>query len=173
MNNFSIQILSTCNFTVNKIADGLGIEKVIPITITPENNGGSLTSPFFYKNPQYVVTAVPANVANIQPIVRISYEGPIDSSVLVFITNPNHKSRILNLTSDIRVNKGGDSLVYRDQFICVETQPLINTPYTVIFTSYDESIHGDYKATFNSNVPLDIEEIRPEGYGLTQYYIEV
>ena len=159
---------------MNRIGEGLGIKKVIPITINEDNSGGSLNYPFFYKNPQYVINAVPANLTSSgQGTLRISYEGPDTSYVLPILAKPDHKLRLTSVGEDIRVIKGKHALTYNEKFSCIETKILLNTPYTVVLSNYETSILGSYKATFESDVPLEIQEILPEGHGLQQYRIGV
>jgi hypothetical protein len=152
----------------------LGIKRVLPITITEDNSGGTLTSPFFYKNPQYVVTTVPANLTSAgEATLRISYEGPDKSYLLPILTKPDHKLRLTSANEDIRVIKGKHGVTYNEKFACVETKILLNVPYTVVLSNYETSMLGSYKATFESDIPLEMQEILPEGHGLKQHYIEV
>ena len=166
--------MSTCNFTVSKVVEGLGIRQTIPITVGLHNSGGKPSSPFFYKNPQYIIKATSGTPGVNQAAVRISYQGPAESYVLATLTQPKHNSRVLYLTNEIQPVKSEDALKYRPQFSCVEAQIYVNTPYTVIFSNYEyEDMLGEYKAIFESDVPLAIEEIKPEGYGLNEYSIDV
>lgn len=167
----SIQLLSTCNFNISKISSGLGIKQEIPITINPTNIGGRPSSPFFYKNPQFIIRAGVASAGVKTAAVRISYQGPQDSYVLAILTQPKDVGRVLALTKEMQISKTEDSLKYRPQFSCIETELYTNTNYTVIFSNYELDMLGDYKAIFESEIPLQIEQIKPEGYGLTQYEI--
>eukprot|EP00830_Metopus_es_P003775 TRINITY_DN13506_c0_g1_i1.p1 TRINITY_DN13506_c0_g1~~TRINITY_DN13506_c0_g1_i1.p1 ORF type:complete len:778 (+),score=93.28 TRINITY_DN13506_c0_g1_i1:1-2334(+) len=163
---FQIQLLSSCDFTVNKISEGLGIKKSIPISLTFDNSGGRPGCPLFYKNPQYAIRAVSHAPTVKQALFRVSLEGPQDSSVCIFLTHPGHTSRVLNFAKEIQVLHSSEATTYRSQFAWIETPLFTNDSYTVILSNYEPDMIGDYIVNFESDIPLTLEEILPEGYGL-------
>ena len=98
-------MLSNCNFTVSKLADGLGIKRVIPIQFGIENSGGKPGCPLFYKNPQYIIRAASSNNQEKQIALRAILEGPADCLICLFVTHPGHKGRVLEMTKDIQIVK--------------------------------------------------------------------
>lgn len=159
---------------MSRIGEGLGIRRSIGVAVNEGNSGGSLNSPFFYRNPQYVVTAVPANLtATGQATLRVSYEGPEGSYILPILAKPDHKQRLVSTNEDVRVIKGKNGVTYNEKFACIEAKILLNTPYTLVLSNYEVSMLGSYKLTLESDVPLELQEILPEGHGLKQHNIEV
>ncbi len=45
--------------------------------------------------------------------------------------------------------------------------------YTVIASNFEPDMLGEYKLTFESDTPLAVEEIKPEGFGLKMHEIHV
>jgi hypothetical protein len=58
---------------------------------------------FFWKNPQYILQAIPPNKMVANTPIRLSYEGPLGSRVNIYLTLPGHNNRILYLDEKLPI----------------------------------------------------------------------
>jgi hypothetical protein len=80
---------------------------MISVNVDETNSGGTPSSPFFYKNPQYLIK-VDYYKAITKPIeLKILYEseGNPDNCINIFVTKPNHNKRVLSITPEIKVSQ--------------------------------------------------------------------
>lgn len=149
------------------------IKKVINIEI-PENLGGGYpNSQFFFRNPQYVVKAIPSSALVTHTPIRVSYEGPYGSSVCTILTKTGNTKRVLCLTPDIQVINSPDALNYKRHFSCIEYMLPCKEFFILIFSTKIHTMIGKFKITFESQIPLEINPIEPEGFNMKPIEIAV
>ena len=159
---------------MTKLGEDFKTKQTIELIIDEKNSGGSFNSSFFYKNPQYVITATPSgSVGSTKASVRLTYNCPENAYGLPILAKPENKSRLNHVNDDINICKGKESRTYSNGAVTIEAKIDYNTPYTVVFSNYKDDMHGHYSAIFESNATLSIQEIMPEGNGLIANQIDV
>jgi len=97
---YSIGIVSSTNFTINKIKEIFTCIETHTIELNENNIGENVHGPFFYKTPQYNLKVLSPH-PNAQAYLRVSYEGPANSYNAVILSQTEYNQRFLTLSPEL------------------------------------------------------------------------
>ncbi|CAG8621078.1 1912_t:CDS:10, partial [Paraglomus occultum] len=157
---YTLRCFCQSPFTLCDVVDSYPIEKEVNGCWTQQTAGGHSSLITFLYNPQYKLSIKPSP-ESIR--VRLSLEGPLSYAMNVKLVWSQGKRVASVANKDIVVQSGGE---YRPAFCYCEKEDVQAGDYTIIVSTYDAGLCGDFKLTVASNSEFQISEIPSEGAGM-------
>ncbi|CAG8478382.1 9192_t:CDS:10 [Ambispora gerdemannii] len=159
--DFTLRCYCISPFTLHEVPQKYPIEKKIAGQWTPLTAGGSKAHITYLNNPQYRVS-IPHS-SNNTPRLLIMLEGPKNFAVHVEIVWGRGK-RIASISAKDILSRSGD---YRDGFCYCEVEDIQPGDYTIILSTFEPGLCGDFLLTVGSNaIGFSVVPIPAEGAGM-------
>ncbi|CAG8543257.1 14186_t:CDS:10 [Ambispora leptoticha] len=160
--DFTLRCYCTSPFTLCEIPQKYPIEKKIAGQWTPLTAGGNKSHITYLNNPQYRVS-IPHSSNNNKPRLLIMLEGPKDFAVHVKIAWSRGR-RVASVSAKDILSQSGD---YRHGFCYCEVEDIQPGDYTIIVSTFEPGLCGDFLLTVGSNViGFSVVPIPAEGAGM-------
>ncbi|EXX62593.1 hypothetical protein RirG_160290 [Rhizophagus irregularis DAOM 197198w] len=168
--DFTLKCYSISPATLSEISKKYQNVKHISGKWTNQTAGGNPSNITYLNNPEYRVSISPpvSNSPSDKPRVLLMLEGPKKFAMDVRMIWSNGK-RIASLTTkDILMKSSG----YRNGFCYCEKDDIKPGDYTIIVSTYEPGLIGEFTLTVASNVTFNVTSIPLEGAGMFKKVIQ-
>ncbi|CAB4384739.1 unnamed protein product [Rhizophagus irregularis] len=168
--DFTLKCYSISPATLSEISKKYQNVKHISGKWTNQTAGGNPSNITYLNNPEYRVSISPpvSNSPSDKPRVLLMLEGPKKFAMDVRMIWSNGK-RIASLTTkDILMKSSG----YRNGFCYCEKDDIKPGDYTIIVSTYEPGLIGEFTLTVASNVTFNVTSIPLEGAGMFKKIIQ-
>ncbi|CAG8715755.1 6190_t:CDS:2, partial [Racocetra persica] len=161
---FTLKCYCKSQFKLTEIQTNYPIEQQVVGKWTTQTAGGNPSEITYLNNPQYRLSITPPSCISSMEKIRIQLmlKGPKEYAIHVKLVRGNGKRITSVLAKDILVQ----SIGYRCGFCYCEMEDILPGDYTIVISTFEAGLVGDYVLTVASNVKFNLNSIPLEGAGL-------
>ncbi|KAF7730256.1 calpain 7 [Apophysomyces ossiformis] len=157
---FSLRAFSLAPFKLLEVPMRYPIEQKISGQWTEQTAGGNAWNASYLNNPQWKIT-VPPLTARPDTGLLLMLEAPKSFAVHLLLVEGGKRAASVSVR-DILAESGP----YRHGFCYCELQNISPGDYTIVASTYEADLLGQFILTVASNIQLNIEPIPTEGAGM-------
>ncbi|CAO3666907.1 unnamed protein product [Umbelopsis vinacea] len=159
---FSLKAFSFSSFQLTEVPQTYPIEQKISGRWTDQSSGGNASNASFMNNPQWKLTLLPPEFVDQRPCgIIIMLEAPKTFAVHLLLVEGG--KRVASFAAKEVVSQTSS---YQHGFCCCELRDIKPGDYTIIASTYEPGLVGDFLLTVASNTQYTIDSIPVEGAGM-------
>ncbi|KAG0164986.1 calpain 7, partial [Apophysomyces sp. BC1015] len=157
---FSLRAFSLAPFKLLEVPIRYSIEQKIRGQWTEQTAGGNAWNASYLNNPQWKIT-IPPLMAHTDAGILLMLEAPKSFAVHLLLVEGGRRAASVSVR-DILAESGP----YRHGFCYCELQNINPGDYTIVASTYEADLLGQFILTVASNLGLQVEPIPTEGAGM-------
>ncbi|KAI9277707.1 hypothetical protein BC943DRAFT_332639 [Umbelopsis sp. AD052] len=160
---FSLKAFSFSQFELTDVPQTYSIEQKISGRWTDQSSGGNASNASFMNNPQWKLTIPPPPESNGQQKcgIIIMLEAPKTFAIHLLLVEGG--KRVASFSPREVVSQTNS---YQHGFCCCELRDIKPGSYTIIASTYEPGLVGDFLLTIASNTQYTVDSIPVEGAGM-------
>ncbi|KAI8099416.1 uncharacterized protein BX664DRAFT_321198 [Halteromyces radiatus] len=158
---FSLRAYSLAPFKLCEVPFRYPIEQKISGQWTDQTAGGNASNASYMHNPQWKITIPPTDLEDSKTGLLLMLDADKTFAIHLLLVEGGKRATSVSVR-DILVESGP----YRHGFCYCEMETIKPGVYTVVASTFEADLIGEFVLTASSNIPLTIETIPAEGAGM-------